>query len=95
MSLRASGDDSGARDRQTPEETITAERGDLGEVQVVAKRADELVSGDPDDHRPNDGDDDDIPPAILLHILMLPDFDQATGSASSGATRLAAPSQSS
>jgi hypothetical protein len=30
--------------------------------------------------------------AELLHVLMLPDFERATGSESSGATRRAAPS---
>jgi hypothetical protein len=37
------------------------------------------------------------PPAAraeLLHVLMLPDFDRADGSASSGATQRAAPSPS-
>jgi hypothetical protein len=35
------------------------------------------------------------PRAELLHVLMLPDFERATGSESSGATRRAAPSRSS
>jgi hypothetical protein len=44
-------------------ETITADRGDLGEVEVVTVRASELAPGAPDEesHRPDDGDYGDTP----------------------------------